>query len=596
MDSLVNAAQWVREFLSRVMPAADGLISRVPDMTLLGAATVAVIIGIGAFFGLIGAFVLRDKSTTTAKIDDEIEATLREIRARQAAPTRETEEASAAAPPQTPITPPAPQGQGRRHPMEDVRTVGAHARPASAQTIADTAPLSPIGQPQSPTEPARRDEPALVFRSDAPARRTPPSTPPVSNNAPPLPAFDGQDPIAGLKRDLESGAGAMADIKARMVAALASRSRTTGPTSAEAVAAQDAAATALAAAADPSGRAAASELANGAIEQAFSTLEQDARAATDDAAEKWRRLGALAFGVDATRARIAYEEAYRLDIDDFWTCVFLARLRALNGQMDAAQECALAARDAAGTEDQVSLAHAEMAQIALGAGDARAARDAGGEAVDAARAALQRRPDHPALLRDLAARLVLLGDAEISLGEVAAARSAYSEALALVRKLGHAAPSDPSLARAVADCLEKVAAAQSRLTEHGEAVKTCEESVSIRRRLLAFEPNGSITARGLAGALNTLGEVRRMAGDAAGARAAFDEGLALARRLADAEPGNPALQREVWVAMWRMAQMGGAGIEWAQVAQTMEVIASRGALLQADERFLAEARRRAGLS
>jgi tetratricopeptide (TPR) repeat protein len=405
------------------------------------------------------------------------------------------------------------------------------------------------------------------------------------------------DPLAGVKRDALGGAETIDALKSRMQTALAAKAGPkSAPPSLESAAAQAAATTSLAGANDPSAKAAARDLASGALDQAFDTLERDARAAAADAAEKWRRIGALAFGVDAGRAMRAYEEAFKLDRKDFWTGIFLARLRGLGGGMEQAMECARAARDCAQSEEQRSLAHAELAMISLGRGDGPGAIAAAGEAVASAKTWLAAHPQDHQALRDMAARFSLHGDAYITQSDAARARDAYLSALEIARKLGLEAPQDASLARLVANCLEKVSAAYARLGAHQEGVAMGEDSLAIRRKIVAQAHAGVVEHRALAGALNTLGEIKRMANDSAGAREAFRESLALSRKLAGEDVANPAAQREVWVALWRLAQMDGSGISWREVAETMDKMAANGAILDADQRFLAEAKRRAGVA
>lgn len=428
--------------------------------------------------------------------------------------------------------------------------------------------------------------PAPAAKTEAPR--------PAASAAPTPPA---SDPVAGLKRDAMGGAESIDALKSRMQAALASRvGPKSAPPSMESAAAQAAAATSLAAAGDPSAKAAANDLAAGALEQAFDTLERDARAGAANAAEKWRRIGALAFGVDAGRSMRAYEEAFKLDRKDFWTGIFLARLRGLGGGLDQAIECAEAARESAQNEEQRSLAHAELAMIALGRNDGPGAVTAANQAVVSAKTWLATNPQDQPALRDMAARYSLLGDACITQSDAARARDAYQAGLEIARKLGAAAPNDATLARVVADCLEKVSAAYSRLSAHQEAVTAGEESLAIRRKIAGQPQSGAVEHRALAGGLNTLGEVRRMAGDVAGAREAFSESLALSKKLAAQDVANPAAQREVWVALWRLAQIEGSGVSWREVAETMGQMASSGGLSDADQRFLAEAKRRAGMA
>ncbi len=95
---------------------------------------------------------------------------------------------------------------------------------------------------------------------------------------------------------------------------------------------------------------AARDIARGDVSGGFDILANEARAAEAEAANKWRRLGALAVGVDTARARAAYEEAFRLQPEDFWTCVELARLRRKAGDLAASRQAAEAAERAARTE------------------------------------------------------------------------------------------------------------------------------------------------------------------------------------------------------------------------------------------------------
>ena len=80
---------------------------------------------------------------------------------------------------------------------------------------------------------------------------------------------------------------------------------------------RDEAAAALVAERSPAADAAARAIAAGDFAAAVATLERDARAATEDAAERWRRLGALARAQDTAKARQAYEEAFKLEPGDF---------------------------------------------------------------------------------------------------------------------------------------------------------------------------------------------------------------------------------------------------------------------------------------
>ena len=87
-----------------------------------------------------------------------------------------------------------------------------------------------------------------------------------------------------------------------------------------------------------------------------------------------------------------------------------------------------------------------------------------------------------------------------------------------------------------------------------------------------------------------LGDVLVQAGDLAGAKARFDESLKVSEQLAEQNPGSAEAQRDVWVSMWRLANMEGGGVTWVQVLKRMEAMKARGVMLPTDEPFLKKAR------
>lgn len=152
-------------------------------------------------------------------------------------------------------------------------------------------------------------------------------------------------------------------------------------------------------------REAARDLAQGDLEQGFAVLEREARAAEAMAAVKWRRLGALATGVDTARARAAYEEAFRIDPGDFWTCVFLARLRRQAGDLEAAQVALGSMAAAANSEREHAVANNEAGDVLFRAGDVAGARLRYEASLEVAERLATANPDSTEAERDLAVSL-----------------------------------------------------------------------------------------------------------------------------------------------------------------------------------------------
>jgi hypothetical protein len=88
--------------------------------------------------------------------------------------------------------------------------------------------------------------------------------------------------------------------------------------------------------------------------------------------------------------------------------------------------------------------------------------------------------------------------------------------------------------------------------------------------------------------LNKVGDVLRAQSDLPGALANYREGLDIRRALAKADPSNMVWARDVWVSLWRLAQMD-AGVTWVEVYGELRTMKERGVLLPDDERFLLEA-------
>jgi tetratricopeptide (TPR) repeat protein len=432
------------------------------------------------------------------------------------------------------------------------------------------------GKAPEPPREERRPEPP---RAAAP----PPPAAPPPQAARPAPQPPPQAPSSGSR-----GPGAAID-----AALNAARGPAGAPPSAPSVLAQARAADLLAQSSDSTDKAAAQNLAAGRIDQAFDALQAAAQKINDEgrdkigAANRWRTLGALAFNVQAGRSKWAYEHLFNFEPRQFWDCIFLARLRGLGQQLEQAKEAATTALSVAANDAEKGAARAELGLIALATKDGAQAIQHAEESIAIAR----RVGAGPGGPRDFLARLVLLGDAALAVGEGARARAAFTEALDLVKRDAQANPSDSTIARAMCEVLEKCAASAAHGKDHAAAKAQIEEALGIRRRVQsALTPVEG--KRGVSQTLVLKAELMRAAGDGAAAKAAYEESLGLLRQVAEAEPRNGMAQRDVWVAMWRMA-VANIGMDWRQVVGAMERMDSAGALDEDGKRFLGEAKRRA---
>lgn len=342
--------------------------------------------------------------------------------------------------------------------------------------------------------------------------------------------------------------------------------------------------------AEPALQGVAREIAAEQLEPAFAALERDAAGARD--AGKWRRAGAIMYGVDGARARSAYEQALALEPRHFWGGIYVARLRALAQDLAGANDVASAAIMAAQTPDERGVAFFEAALIAMGRGDFDAVMTHGAHAVEASRGAIKAGARDALVLRDYVARLTLLADANVVRQDFATAQGLYAQALAGARKLADAARGAPAVKKGVAELLEKSASVAASAPDPETAMKFAAEAVSIRRTIL--EAGGEPGAQAaLAAALNSMGETLRLAGHVDAAKLTLKEALQTAQAASNAHPADPTARRDVWLALWRLADIGNAGITWKQVADSMADTAAKGALNPKHQHFFDEARRRA---
>ena len=197
-------------------------------------------------------------------------------------------------------------------------------------------------------------------------------------------------------------------------------------------------------------------LAVGNITAGFDLLEQQARQSEAEAAERWRRLGALAVGIDTARARKAYEEAFRLQPEHFWTCIELARVRSQSGDLPAAGQAALAARKAARSDRELMVARSGLGDVLVKAGDLSGAKGRFEESLKVRERLAETNPGSAEAQRDLIVSYA-------KLGSVLPGQGWWARGLAVCERLvaeGRLAPADQwmlqELSRRAADDAEPV--------------------------------------------------------------------------------------------------------------------------------------------
>ncbi|MGP0091838.1 MAG: hypothetical protein ACLPKB_18040 [Xanthobacteraceae bacterium] len=284
---------------------------------------------------------------------------------------------------------------------------------------------------------------------------------------------------------------------------------------------RNAAAAELVAEASPATNAAAREIAAGDIAGAYATLERDARAAYEDAGERWRRLGALFLGIDPERALAAHEEAFKLQPDDFWTCIEIGRLRSAAGDLRGAHQAAFAAERAARSERETSVALNALGDVLVKASDPAAAKTRyEASLLIRERLAAQNRHSAPAQ-RDLSIGLIKLGDVLVQMDDLADAKARYEASLRIRERLAAQDRRSAEAQRDLAINLTKLGAVAEKAGDLAGAKARYEASLQIAERLAAEYSGSAQAQRDLSVSLDNLGYVLLKAGDSAGAQARY---------------------------------------------------------------------------
>ncbi|NQU55649.1 MAG: tetratricopeptide repeat protein [Rhodospirillales bacterium] len=329
----------------------------------------------------------------------------------------------------------------------------------------------------------------------------------------------------------------------------------TAPMDSEAEAAKNDAVADLAADVTPDAMEAVHDFTSGDVQDGFDILEKQARSAEVQAAEKWRRLGALANGVDTTRARRAYEEAFRLQPDNFFTAVMLARLRMQAGDLNAAAEAAAAVVRVATTDREKSVADNEYGDVLVAAGDLTGARSRFEDGLKVAERLAEHNPGSAEAQRDVSVSLNKLGNVLVVAGDLVGARLHYEESLIIRERLAENNSGSAQAQRDVSVSLSKLGDVLVVAGDLEGARPRFEEVLKVVARLAENNQGSAQAQRDVSVSLNKLGDVLVKAGDLEGARSRFEEDLKIAERLAENNPGSAEAQRDVSISLNKLGDV-----------------------------------------
>jgi tetratricopeptide (TPR) repeat protein len=232
-----------------------------------------------------------------------------------------------------------------------------------------------------------------------------------------------------------------------------------------------------------------------------------------------------------------FEEVTRLDPNEQWDWVELARLYVSAGRNEDASRAANQAASTAASLRQRAVALAEIGNVLWAAKDFAGAKRRYEESLAAMEQLSAAAPQDGGLRRDVAVSAYQLGQALVDLKDVAGALSRFTQALTISRELELKDPSDQArrYVSMTTTGLGQALAASGRLKEARDRFT---ESLAIDRDLAKRNPTSVDAFSDLTVTLYELGTLLEKSDDGAGARAHFAESVAISEQLARADPAN----------------------------------------------------------
>ena len=333
------------------------------------------------------------------------------------------------------------------------------------------------------------------------------------------------------------------------------RSPDAPPPSPDAEAVRNAAIRDLATSRTPTDAEAVREIKAGDIDAAIATLERGAQADMAQAAEKWRRLGALVYDIDLAKAKHAYEQAFALDAADFSGAIFLSRLRQRAGDLNGALKAANAAVAAAGTQRERMVASSDLGDLRIEAGDLAAARRFHQDGLDLAQALARDNPASAETKRDLWVSFNKLGDVAQQAGDLAGARRFFQDALDLAQALARDNPASAEAKRDLSVSYENLGDVAQQAGDLATARHFFQDGLDLRQALAHDNPASAEAKRDLWVSYIKLGGVAAAQGNISAAIDWYEHSLPLARQLAADNPSHPGFGDDLRITEWNLAAL-----------------------------------------
>jgi tetratricopeptide (TPR) repeat protein len=313
--------------------------------------------------------------------------------------------------------------------------------------------------------------------------------------------------------------------------------------------------------------------------------------------EETKALIDLAFGLAPDSPRLLEQEARLLSY------VYAPHYRTI-GNLERAQEAAdranaiYARLGKLGGEDldrlrERTVALQELGKVLRAQGKLPEALAAFRESMDIMQRLAKSHPENTDWQRDLNVGHSSVGSIMEAQGLLPEAFKAYSDARDVADRLARKDPDNTLWQRDLARSSLRVGdilLAQGNLSAADEAYAQARD---ISQQLAHADPGAVATQRELSAVYSRMGNLEVRRGNLTAARRAYSDSKGIAERLAMADPGNAQLQRDIWVQMWKLAEIPGGDTTWAEVLARMEEMNAKGTLPPSDAGDLETARRNA---
>ena len=290
--------------------------------------------------------------------------------------------------------------------------------------------------------------------------------------------------------------------------------------------------------------------------QVAEAKEQAAQTNNKEAAEAWRRLGAIAQLHEPWKARDYYARAVALDPSNAKGLYLDGWMQLSAKNLGAAEKSyrALLALESA-NEDQKFWARSGLADIAATRGDLPGALKLYRVAQEAMQRLAAADAGNAEGQRDLSVSYDNIGDVLVSQGNLPEALKSYRASLAIFERLAAADAGNAQAQRDLSVSYENIGDVLVRQGNLPEALKFYRASLAIRERLAAADAGNAEAQRDLSLSYERIGDVLVKEGNLPEALKSYRASLAIRERLAAADAGNAQAQRDLSLSYERIGDV-----------------------------------------